>query len=442
MNQIKKRLSIIHLAISITDIETIELQVLKLKLLKIDLRVEEIINLLQSRNYAQAQTLITKYIDTDDEKIIPKDRTISKEKPLLSNEDQAIIDEFQLFVSPTKRIRASNKKEEIDIDEFAPIPTPKPIVEEEKGIEEEVEDTIEEIKENRKPKVVKIDIDNLLKIEPEDIEPTPKVEDKKEEEDKKVIEKIEKNREDRDDNFFDTKESRVISHTDIIPKDTFFDRDDEIDEKKDITPPKSTQITPLDDLPLSPIDNIDEIPKEIEEDTNIKYDAIPNIGEKLLNLRKQFLSTDKSYENFATVEALVTQISQKGYTEDEIEETLFFIKKFVDEHRYSEASQLLLVCAATESKFAQLMLARELYKGVIVNKNIAESFLIIDKLAVDENAEALCDLGQFYENGIGVTKDKKKAEKLYKKSMDLGIKRAKTHYNRMRKANRSFFGRG
>ncbi len=63
MNQTKKRLSIINFAISITDIETIQLQVLKLGMLKTDEKIQEIITAIQTENYAQAQRLIAVYIE-------------------------------------------------------------------------------------------------------------------------------------------------------------------------------------------------------------------------------------------------------------------------------------------------------------------------------------------------------------------------------------------
>ncbi len=452
MNQIKKRLSIIDLAISITDNETIELQVLKLKLLKIDLRVDNIIALLQSENYAQAQALISQYTDIETPKAIPQ----PSPKPIPIDEDQAIIDEFQLFVSPTKRIRASTKRqEEIEIDDFTP-PIENKKVESQKIIETPKEE-ITEPKEESKPKVTNIDIDNLLKIEPH-IE--PKAEEKlkiksQSQPTNEVIHKYKKV-EDTDDGFFNIEDNKQpILDQSIIPKDTFFDNHKQTEETTPPTIIEPKEIIPATKPPLR-VDNIkdeikeeaqkEEAEKELKEEKKSKdkltYEAIPHIGEKLLSMRKQYLSTDKSYEKFSTVEALLTQISQKGYTEKEIEETLFYIKKFVGNKRYSEAAQLLLVCAATESKFAHLMLARELYKGEILNKNISEAFLIINNLANNNNAEALCDLGQFYENGIGVTKDKKKAESLYTESMELGIKRAKTHYKRVKKENRSFFRRG
>ena len=72
MNQTKKRLSIINHAISITDIETIQLQVLKLVPLKSDLKIQGIVEAIQAENYAKAQGLINTYIEAPTENIIQR----------------------------------------------------------------------------------------------------------------------------------------------------------------------------------------------------------------------------------------------------------------------------------------------------------------------------------------------------------------------------------
>ena len=57
----------------------------------------------------------------------------------------------------------------------------------------------------------------------------------------------------------------------------------------------------------------------------------------------------------------------------------------------------------------------------------------MQSLALEDYPEALCDLAQFYEHGIGTGKDKKKAEQLYKEATEFGIKRAEKHYTRLKK---------
>jgi len=112
MNQTKKRLSIINLAISITDIETIQLQILKLGLLQTDLKIQEIITALQAENYAQAQGLISLYIETPTENVLQ--RTSQTKKPVMTTVDKATIEEFQLFVTADKE----EEKTAVDINDF------------------------------------------------------------------------------------------------------------------------------------------------------------------------------------------------------------------------------------------------------------------------------------------------------------------------------------
>jgi len=186
----------------------------------------------------------------------------------------------------------------------------------------------------------------------------------------------------------------------------------------------------------------EDIPSEpiSEEIITLKeYKAMPYISQKFISLKKQYPPIQKTYEKFDTVESLLTKIADKGYSETEIEEMITYIYKLMEKAEYTEAAQLLLVCAATESKFVQFMLARELYTGSVLTKNMPEAFTLMNTLAVDDYPEALCDIGQFYENGIGTSPDLVKAEAFYKESANKGIQRAKKHYTRLKKLNRGFF---
>ncbi len=98
----------------------------------------------------------------------------------------------------------------------------------------------------------------------------------------------------------------------------------------------------------------------------------------------------------------------------------------------------MLLGASTESKFAKLLLGRELYKGEILKKNNSESFNLINSLADQNYPEAICDLGQFYEYGIGVSKDKQMAKLLYQEAADLGVERAKKHYEKINRRKRVY----
>ncbi|MDD3774991.1 MAG: hypothetical protein PHV08_03405, partial [Sulfurovaceae bacterium] len=80
MNQIKKRLEIIKLAIFMTDAETIKLQLLKLEPFEDDEPIKEIISLLRQKQYGQAQALIDLY---NEEKI----QSIHEDQKLQIEED-------------------------------------------------------------------------------------------------------------------------------------------------------------------------------------------------------------------------------------------------------------------------------------------------------------------------------------------------------------------
>jgi hypothetical protein len=414
MNQTKKRLSIINLAISITDLETIQLQTLKLALLKTDAKIQKILSVLQAENYAQAQALITTYIDSPTEEILQ--RTSQKVSTFISSSDQAIIDEFDLFVTSTST-HSHQQAVEIDINKYA----------------------------SERPKFSRtkheIDFDTLLNLNPEDV-----LSDNID---------IDISNTSKTDTFFDLpeeKEETIEIPTAQIPKDTFFDANTtseeikkpttQLEEKPTIN--TSKEVRKIEEEPQVQIENTssDSDIKEIEvsqEKTPSSYPAMTHISQKLIRMKKQYPPIQKSYEKFDTVESFLTKISQEGYTEGEIEEMLVYIKKLIKKEKYTEASNLLLICGSTESKFAQFSLARELFTGSVLTKNVTEAFTLMNTLAIDDYPEALCDMGQFHEHGIGTKKDTMKAESLYKEALSLGINRAEKHYTRLKKQNRKFF---
>jgi hypothetical protein len=403
MNQTKKRLHIISLAISITDLETIQLQILKLAPLKNDAKLQEILTLLQAESYAQAQSLITEYIEVAPEDIHQRSAKISS-TPEISEEDQKIIDEFQLFVTSPEKDETATPIE-IDINQY----------------------------DSKRPryetKEKNTDFDALLNLEPEDI----------------LSENITIDISDKHkDTFFSshTQEHTMEDILDDIPKDTFFDTEENtthadntsennslLDIKEEHHIHKETGEEQLDSKEIT--DSTTKIPSS--------YPPIPHIYQKFIHLKKMHPPIQKSYQKFETVENFLMKISQNGYTEEEMEEMYSFIEKLIKKSKFTEAAHLLLVCGATESKFAQFIFARALYTGAVLSKNIDESFRHINTLAMENYPEALCDLGQFYEYGIGTKKDTAQAESLYKKAADLGIKRAIKHYERLRKRNKRIF---
>ena len=448
MNQTKKRLSIINLAISITDIETIQLQILQLGPLRTDEKIQEIITALKAENYVQAQGLITDYIETPTKVILQ--RTFQKEQEKRKIQDNNTIDEFNLFTEPEDSSEIKN----LDFYDMV-------------ALSNDVEE--------KKPKEVEknIDFDSLLNIDTDDILPNNI--------------KLKTNNH-ASNTFWDAPEE-INMHSDDIPRDTFFDTEEKItkpiEEKlteelftnniaentEEIIEEELIQNEVMEETleesieePLEVLysakenqeeeENIEtfgeETKKELKElkpqkqndetkTENTKYKAIPYIDQKFKNMHVQYPPAQETLEIFPSVTAWLEKISHEGYCEEDIEEMMKKIDSLGVAHK-EEAAQLVLITAATESKYAQFKLARALYKGEILQKNLPESFTLINRLAThDDYPEAICDLAQFYEYGIGIDKDKKKAELLYKEAMDLGIKRAVEHYKRIKKQNKGLF---
>jgi hypothetical protein len=376
MNQIKKRLHIIKLAISITDIETIQLQILKLTPIQNDTEVQEILQLLQAGSYAQAQVLITAYIDE------------KKPSSTVTEEEQAIIDEFQLFITPNKE--DATPVMEIDINDFAPLVPQKP----------------QPVK-----KTLSHNFDSLLDLNANDImkkqTPTQETPEKREQFFEDGEEKLDFTGIQNDHHFYE----EPLTQTEAHEEEIFEDFEEVLEEN---------------------------VPEE-ETATYYDYAAIPDIRNRLIVSSYEYPSIQTSAQKSSTSELFLAKIEDEGYNENEIEEMIDYIKSLITHEKYAEASELLLVTSSTESSFAQFMLARELYLGRILKKDITKAFSLMNELAIKDYPEALCDLGQFYENGIGTTPDLLKAEALYKAAFDFGIQRAKKHYIRLKKHNKRFF---
>jgi len=166
------------------------------------------------------------------------------------------------------------------------------------------------------------------------------------------------------------------------------------------------------------------------------YEPIDYIEQKYHNLSEQYPPVEDAPLGDEALEWM-RQLKERGCTEPEIEETIERVFRLKEENLGAEAAHLLLLSVATDALYPRYILARELYKGEILKPDRAESFRLMYDLAENESyPEAMCDLAQFYETGIETDKDLKKAERLYKQAMHLGIKRAERHYMRLHKKNR------
>jgi hypothetical protein len=370
MNQTKKRLNIIKLAISITDIETIQLQILKLTPMKSDASIQEIISLLQEGSYVKAQSLITTYIEITPDNIIQRSSHIEQVASVI--QEKSVIDEFELMITPT----VNTAPTQMDAKDFDML-----------------------LHSDDKE-------DGFFKSPISDSEePHPEVSAKEEEEKENAT-------------FFSDSIEEESKEIPIVEEPKIEEKELEVTSGKDI----------------------EEAEEVKEEDVPFDgYQAIPHITQKLIYMEKRYPPHKSSNEKYESVDILLEKISKTGYTDEDIDEALASIKNLIVIEEEEEASELLYICASTESQFAQFMLARELYTGKLLQRNIEASCALMDTLAKKDYPEALCDLGQFYENGIGVVPDLEKAESLYKEAMEKGIKRAMKHHARLQKDSKGFF---
>ena len=419
MNQTQKRLSIIRLAISIGDKETIQLQMLKLAPLKTDRKIQEILRGLQAESYAQTLPLITEYIETPPEAILQ--RTVQDEIQT-PEEDEAIIEEFDLFRVPAKET-PEQTNEIVNIEEF------------------ENADTFDT---SLPEKDEKINYDSLLNLQSDDILQGNIY--------------IQQTRlEEEDDNFFENRnETENFNYTEVIEKDDFFHNEsafpDPLPEESDDIQTDENLQRELSDfenptVPESVVTDpgqsgTEAIEAEETSETVTYYDPLPYIDQKFKNMLTQYPPVELPSRSYASVNTWLQKIATEGYTETEIETLIETVMQRSKEDEKAEAAQLLLIAAATHSPYAQFILARALFKGDVLEQNLPEAFTLINRMAMDDDyPEAICDLAQLYEHGIGVEADEERAQALYKEAMERGIKRAKAHYERLSKTNKGLFGK-
>jgi len=440
MNQTKKRLTIINLAISITDIDTIQLQTLKLAPLSSDKKIEEILNTLHDENYGQAQKLITAYIDTPNETIVQrtqKDELPQTEDELKRKEEQAIIEEFDLFTS-TPQENIEDIQQDANYDDFLNV-TPQVEIEEESQPEEKTTnfETLLNVDANDVlPNNIDLDINQEtteinvkeeeeilqedLNSEETSTEPTTPLLAEDDKEIENTVEDIEE--------LTQEDETILSDNTDEEIQETLQEDTSETDiEEDEIQTPEETD---------------DKVSEPIQEDEKpLLYDPIPHISSKFNHIYNQYPPIEHTVNRFFSVENWLSEIAANGYSEADIEARIKDADKLKGTN-LAESAQLLIAAASTESLYALFRLARALYVGDILQKNVHEAATIIHYLAKDESyPEAICDLAQLYESGVEVEKNKKKAQELYKKAMNLGIHRAIKHYERVKQENKSIFSK-
>jgi hypothetical protein len=403
MEEITTRFEIIRLAVNLGDFRTIDLQCEKLRSLSLDEKLNEIIDLLESRNYRQALYEMKHYArNLEDDFFSARQTAAPVSKPprkapardlglFAAEEPEEKSEEQVLDVEDI--LRMSRKREVPPTAEYRPAPefAAEPESEAKSSAAEEPEG--ERTDESSEASGL-TPADHPVE-EPETPEVTP--------DDVPVADGMQ--------------ESTVeFREEEWLPEE----EDDEEREEPEIM---GAELRENQTISLS---------ESGEEEGTTRHPPISYISQKFRNMIHQFPPVDQEGEIPEEVERMQKKISSEGYTEEEIEAFLRHYQEYKEEGKRTEAAMILLLAAATESKFAQFLLARELFRGEIIEEDHAEAFTQINTLADQNFAEAICDLGQFYEHGIGIGKDRQMALLLYEEAAEMGIARAQKHFERLK----------
>jgi len=451
MEEITLRFEIIRLAVELGDFEAINLQCKKLRSLSLDEKLDEIIDLLESRSYRQALFAMKHYHQSlEDEFFIEatKKQPESKSKPrkkeqnawhdkgLFAMEEPEHEEEHVLNLddilrlsaeaqeeAPTKKVQADETEEKEEISAENPEihgtshaeEKPEPVTEEDKKFETEqrlssLSNAIETLSQEDDFEG-KDETSSVATALEEDFFALPSEEKGEERHDLEIREtsEYEKTEEVRSETLHEPESFHSTS----------------VSEEKDYEA-KSDEESGLGEVSYKTSSVVGD---------GEKYPPISYIGQKFRNMQHQFPPIERSEVLPPEVERMRKKIAQEGYTEEEIEAFLRHYQEYKSQGKRAEAAQVLLLAAATESKFAQFLLARELFKGEVIQEDHAESFTQINTLADQNFAEAICDLGQFYEYGVGIGKDRQMALLLYEEAAELGVARARKHYERLKNSN-------
>jgi len=493
MEEIISRFEIIRLSVRLADHDTIEMQIKKLRESSIDNDLNEILDLLETRNFRQALFLMKSYVDSMDDSFFkePPKATIRKPKPKEPSKNEYNL--FEVDKTDTEKtinlddmLRMSEesieetreyKEPEVVPDKYVSqvkerVENSDPLYNLNKPKEEKIQKspTVEKVEEKLYD-IVKEEVDSSVMILDDDIVPD-KVEKQELEDDSMspIAEKVEESRETASSNF-DYEVSSVNRDTSVAEDKIVEDKTEDLADSEKFDLKEKVKYVDVElednvkyvDITEEDIDNIDKDVveqvgkivdtdneeyenKEESQDTPTvntrtnpnksiekRYLPISYIGQKFRNMRHQFPQVEKLEGSLVPleVESLLRKISLEGYTEKDIKEAISHAQRYKDAGQKAEASQLLILAAASESKYAQLMLARELFKGDILEIDYPEAFTQINRLAEHDYPEAICDLAQLYEYGYGIKKDKKTAILLYEEAAGMGVERAQKHLDRL-----------
>jgi len=503
MEEIIKRLEIMKLSIAIKDLDSIELQIAKLEKLNVNQQVHNIIALIKNRQYYHAMMSINAYpndlysneyyskVRAQDEAVIEEfdlfesgakatdvstttartpivekiedesevlEQLKAEEEKLQQVQEEVIQEqEEQAVIKNSWFVEDEEVKANVPSEEDEQIKDEEPLKSDEKESLEENNDTIEEREE----------VSSEVKSE--------KSEEGIEEEPKELQEEGESKEEEESVNNYNSwyEDSKIAAQIDTT-NPLSYTKDYTFDEPKEEVEPNTYDHNLIVDDDLDDIakdyyrqkleEDIDKVKKKInhEEEASQEeegeepslekesetpedgmdedgfYQPVQFLDQKFKSILNRFPQQEAIESDIDSIKHIVALFEQP-YTEAEVDIALKQFDEFKKNEEFEEAAKILLVVASTQSQNAHFRLARELFKGEVLEQNYPEAFIQMNDLALDGYVEAICDLGQFYEYGIGIKKDKKKALSLYVEADELGLERAKELHDKLENSKKNFF---
>ncbi|NKQ41941.1 MAG: sel1 repeat family protein [Sulfurovum sp.] len=463
MEEITIRFEIVRLAVKMADHDTVSVQAKKLRDLSLDEDLNEIIALLESRNYRQALFLMKGYISSLEDSFFssaPSEPVARKPQEQESKqESQNLFDMMQPQANTTinldDMLRMTEESVEDTVEYNEPVLASENYVAQAKEEVYKNEAYLDVNKNRAENKEVKpfdeTEVESLVDIDGEIVSETGAQQHIDREEEISAQQEIDivetgvgesttkeseeephvENIDSYDYNIDNTAEELLLEEPEVVK---YFDNQVAVE----------TTVDSVDIDIVRNTDNIQDTGEENNEETALEikrkadydknnrlYPPISYIDQKFRNMRHQFPQVEQAEDGIIDeVKVLLKQMAGKGYTENDIKDAIMLFKDKKEEGNIAEAAQVLLLSAASESKYAQLLLARELFKGEVLKVDYPEAFTQINRLAEHDYPEAICDLAQLYEYGYGIKKDKKTAQLLYEEAAEMGVERAKKHAER------------
>ena len=455
--ELQNRLDIIRLAAAIGDLDTIVLQNAHLRQLN-DTTINEIISLLESKNYRQALYLIKRYMNENSYLTCDSLSNFDDD-----NNEKVLGIEDMLKMSPlakeTLRDYKSSHYTKDDLESFAKnieVPIEKEYEDRQvvdfENLEEKIQEIQEEVEEGvnsgklekesnatQKENLNEFDtaVESVDKNIPLDEISAEVLGTQDKNDRKKVLSKYKTLRSKfakQEFNQVEQPEKSSITKSVISKAKDLGDKLKVADIKSSINKIKSKK----EDVKDKESETIKEKKLETvdkkEQRENEIYPPIPHIEQKF---RQAFVLYPPNKESDVWIEEVIKflkYVASNSYTENDVKSFMNEFNFYLEKGDIARASQVILLGAATDSKYAQFMLARELFSGRVLRRDLKKSYSIMKHLANSFYPDAVCDLAQFYEYGIGVPKDKKVALRLYEKAFELGVDRATKHINRIKES--------